>query len=64
LELLIKSYPEPLSRAFITHQLWGDQPPDSDALKSHIYALRKVLDKPFDKPLLKTVMNIGFKLEL
>jgi DNA-binding response OmpR family regulator len=64
LELLVKSYPEPLSRAFISHHLWGDQPPDSDALKSHIYALRKVLDKPFDKPLLKTVMNIGFKLEL
>lgn len=64
LELLVKSYPEPLSRAFISHHLWGDQPPESDALKSHIYTLRKVLDKPFDKPLLKTVMNIGFKLEL
>jgi DNA-binding response OmpR family regulator len=64
LEILVKSYPKAVSRTFISHQLWGDHPPNSDALKSHIYVLRKVLDKPFDKPLLKTVMNMGFKLEL
>jgi DNA-binding response OmpR family regulator len=64
LELLVKSYPEPVSRTYITHQLWGDHPPESDALKSHIYALRKSLDKSFAQPMLKTVMNTGFKLEL
>lgn len=64
LELLVKSYPEPSSRSYISHQLWGDNPPESDALKSHIYALRKALDKNFAYPMLKTVMNAGFKLEL
>jgi DNA-binding response OmpR family regulator len=64
LELLVKCYPEPASRSYITHQLWGENPPESDALKSHIYALRKALDKPFAYPMLKTVMNAGFKLEL
>lgn len=62
LVLLARAYPEPVSRSFITHQLWGDSPPDSDALKSHVYALRKALDKPFHKPMLVTVMNVGYKL--
>ena len=64
LELLVKCYPEPASRSYITHQLWGENPPESDALKSHIYALRKALDKPFAYSMVKTVMNAGFKLEL
>ena len=64
LELLVKCYPEPASRSYIIHQLWGENPPESDALKSHIYALRKALDKPFAHPMLKTVMNAGFKLEV
>lgn len=64
LELLVKCHPEPASRSYIAHQLWGENPPESDALKSHIYSLRKALDKPFAFPMLTTVMNAGFKLEL
>lgn len=64
LELLAQAYPESVSRAFLTHQLWGDEPPESDALKSHIYALRKALDKPFSQPMLKTILNLGFKLDV
>lgn len=63
LELLVAAYPEPASRAYIAHQLWGDTPPESDALKSHIYVLRKSLDHAFGKPMLTTVMNVGYKLE-
>lgn len=62
--LLAKAYPQPISRSFISHQLWGDNPPESDALKSHIYVLRKTLDKSIGMPVLKTIMNVGFKLEL
>ena len=60
---LARAYPEPLSRAEITHRIWGDSPPDSDALKSHIYSLRCQLDRPFDSPMLKTISNIGYRLE-
>lgn len=63
LELLVNCYPEPASRAYIAHQLWGDALPESDALKSHIYVLRKSLDQSFGKPMIKTVMNVGYKLE-
>ncbi|GAA5218269.1 response regulator transcription factor [Corallincola platygyrae] len=64
LALLAKSYPQPVSRALIIHTLWADEPPDSDALKSHIYSLRKSLDKPFSSAMLKTVMNLGYRLEV
>lgn len=64
LELLIQCYPEPASRTYLTHQLWGEDPPESDALRSHIYALRKALDRSFATPMLKTVMHVGFTLEL
>ena len=63
LALLVKAYPEPVSRSFITHKLWSDSPPDSDALKSHIYTLRKALDTPLSNVTVKTVMNVGYKLE-
>ncbi|MCA0899721.1 response regulator transcription factor [Microbulbifer agarilyticus] len=58
------AYPEPLSRGEIVHRIWGDNPPDSDALKSHIYSLRRQLDRPFPEPMLRTISSIGFQLEL
>jgi DNA-binding response OmpR family regulator len=36
--------------------------PGSDALRSHIYALRNAIDKPFKNPLLETVHGIGYRL--
>ena len=35
---------------------------DSDALRSHIYALRRAIDKPFKTRLLQTVHGIGYRL--
>ena len=57
------AYPEPLSRSELSHRIWGDNPPDSDALKSHIYSLRRQLDRPFPEPMLRTISSIGFQLE-
>lgn len=64
LALLAQHYPQPVSRSLMIHKLWGDSPPVSDALKSHIYSLRQALDKPFTYPMLKTVMNLGYRLEV
>lgn len=64
LNLLVQQHPKPISRNLLTHELWGDSPPESDALKSHIYSLRQALDKPFEKAILSTVMNVGYKLSL
>ncbi|WP_027670749.1 response regulator transcription factor [Rheinheimera baltica] len=62
--LLAEAYPQVLSRSELSHKLWGDEPTESDALRSHIYQLRAVLDKPFAYPLLKTVFGVGFTLEI
>jgi len=63
LTILAEAYPQVVSRSELTHKLWGDEPTESDAIRSHIYQLRAVLDKPYEYPLLKTVFGIGFKLE-
>ena len=42
---------------------WGDLTPESDVLRSHLYILRKTIDKPFNKQLLHTVPAVGIKLE-
>ena len=60
---LARAHPKPVSRSALMHTLWGDEPPDTDALRSHIYSLRAVLDKPFEKAMLKTITNVGFRLE-
>jgi len=62
LQLLAEAYPAVLSRSELTAKLWGEDPPDSDALRAHIYLLRQQLDKPFTFSMLHTVHGVGFKL--
>ena len=64
LKTLMQAHPHPVSRREILHRIWGDAPPESDALKSHVYSLRSTVDKPFPTSLIKTVLNIGFKLDI
>jgi DNA-binding response OmpR family regulator len=63
LNLLMKAYPNVVSRQNLETALWGDQPPGSNTLKSHLYTLRTQIDKPFSKAMLKTVHGFGYKLE-
>ena len=62
LEILMRNAPHVVSRETLVDQLWADDPPDSDGLKSHIYLLRNQLDKPFSQPLLQTVHGQGYRL--
>jgi DNA-binding response OmpR family regulator len=62
LRLLMKDAPKVVSREQIEHEVWGDNPPDSDALRVHIHALRQALDKPFPHQMLRTISGIGYKL--
>jgi len=64
LTILAEEYPQVVSRSALSQKLWGDEPTESDAMRSHIYQLRGVLDKPFDYPLLKTVHGVGFTLDV
>jgi DNA-binding response OmpR family regulator len=60
---LAEAHPRVLTRTELTRVLWHDEPPDSDALRTHLYQLRQKLDKPFDRPMLVTVHGVGFKLD-
>ncbi|GEA08156.1 DNA-binding response regulator [Alteromonas sp. KUL42] len=64
LRILVKAYPNAVSRREIIDKVWGDDLPDSDALRSHIYTLRQVVDKPFETEMIKTIHGIGFKLSV
>jgi DNA-binding response OmpR family regulator len=59
---LMRASPRVVSRAELEREVWGEVPPDSDALRSHLYNLRKAIDKPFDRPLLHTVAAAGYRL--
>lgn len=59
---LLKASPKVVSRQDLERAVWGDIVPDSDALRSHMYNLRKSIDKPFDKTLLHTVAGAGYRL--
>jgi DNA-binding response OmpR family regulator len=62
LALLMKSSPNVVNRGDIEKSIWGNEMPDSDALRSHMYTLRKVVDKPFDKKLIKTHQSSGYQI--
>lgn len=62
LEILMQRSPNVVRREVLEQQVWGDEVPDTDILRSHIHQLRQIIDKPFPKPLLHTVPKLGYKL--
>ncbi len=50
---LMKNHPNIVKKTEIEFFLWGDTPPESDILKSHIYLLRNKIDKAFIKKLIQ-----------
>ncbi len=59
---LMRASPKVVNRRDLERAVWGDIAPDSDALRSHLYTLRKAIDKPFPRPLLQTVPGLGYRL--
>ena len=62
LKSLMKDAPNIVTRDALEHELWGDERPDSDALRTHIHALRQALDKPYPFAMLRTIPGIGYRL--
>jgi DNA-binding response OmpR family regulator len=62
LTILMRESPRVVTRRDIEREIWGDGLPDSDTLRSHLYNLRKTIDRPFDKQLLHTVQTAGYRL--
>lgn len=62
LTVLMRASPAVVSRRDLERQVWGDILPDSDTLRSHLYNLRKIIDKPFKQPLLQTIQGSGYRI--
>ena len=63
LETLLRASPSVVSRQELEEVVWGDEPPDSNSLKVHMFHLRKAIDTPFPTTLLHTVAGHGFVLK-
>lgn len=62
LEYLMRRSPRTVSRAEIERHIWGNDRPDTDALRAHMHTLRTGIDKPFNKHLLRTIRGMGYQL--
>ena len=62
LKILMRNSPKVITKQQIIIELWGDEEPESDALRSHIYNLRKMVDKPFEEKLIHTISGVGLKV--
>ncbi len=60
LELLMRKSPEVVSKEQLLNAVWGDELPDSDSLKVHLFKLRQVIDTKKQKKLIHTVAGQGF----
>ena len=62
LEVLMQASPAAVTRERLEHALWGDDPPDGDMLRSHIYELRRSVDGDRTDKLIHTLPRVGYRL--
>ncbi len=62
LTALVRAAPDVVSKVELENLIWGDNPPEGGALRTHIHELRRVLDRPFRMSLLKTIPHVGYSL--
>ncbi len=49
-----------LSRQEIQIQMWGDETRSPNAVDAHVTNLRRKVDLPFSRPLIRTVFGVGY----
>ncbi len=62
LVILMQNSERVVTRQEIEQQIWNDDPPDSEVLRSHIYAIRSEVDKPGLTKLVQTIRGVGYRL--
>ena len=62
LEVLMSRSPQVVNREDIEHVVWGEGRPDSDSLRAHVHLLRELIDKPFERKLLRTMRGFGYQV--
>ena len=62
LEVLMQASPAAVTRERLEQAVWGEDPPDGDMLRSHVYELRRSVDGPFPVKLVHTLPRVGYRL--
>lgn len=62
LAILMRESPNIIEREQLEYVLWGDDLPQKDLLRTHIYELRKRIDANHALKLLKTIPKVGYKI--
>ncbi len=60
---LMLDYPDVVSRSELEYAIWGNVPPETNALKSHWYTLRLLADKPFNTKSFVVLRGKGYKVQ-
>lgn len=60
---LVRAAPAVVRKQEMEYLLWGDDPPESGALRTHIHELRQHTDKHFASALIETVHGVGWRLQ-
>ena len=64
LALLMRESARMVSRKRLEIEIWGTTIPDEDVLRTHLYALRRVIDKGRSQSLIATVHREGYRLSM
>ena len=62
LECLMRESPNSVSRESLMQAVWGDEQPDSNSLKVHMFNVRKAVDASAECKLIHTITGHGFAL--
>ncbi|MCG3886968.1 response regulator transcription factor [Photobacterium leiognathi] len=62
LKLMLLRAPNILKKQEVMNTLWGDDEPENNVLRSHIYQLRTQIDKGFSHSYIKTIPKVGYQL--
>lgn len=61
LECLMRQAPSIVDHARLMRAVWGPEGGDTQALHTHVYALRQAIDRPFEHALIHNVHGIGYR---
>ncbi len=62
LRTLMQSPNRTFSRAELESEVWGEELPDSDTLRTHVYTLRRALCRPGETDVIETLHGVGYRL--
>lgn len=62
LRILMESAPRPVTYSQLLNTIWPGRDIPLNTVRSHVYRLRKLIDRPYDRPLIHTCHGIGYAI--